>query len=287
MFDKFFVKNKGLFYEDYSLEITLEILYLPGCLKERETLRMKPNSKEFYQWFFRFQDCTKHFLRFVDRKTLIDKENNLQSALNAIYLTGQSFSYFCCETKPSPEYNIFKDGDLFVGIYFPHHQIGDTFELTIGHNRSTLVVTDPNKVYLPLEDKYILPLQSLFFVSFSLRQTKGKARDVYFVKAMLNLPIMRALTESMLVFSLREKYYCTGEGFCSTRMKPWKQKPVEVEACLFVEHSHYAIKIQKAWREYLRRKRRKQICSEVRALPDLGIDYLDALKRFNKATEKQ
>ena len=103
--------------------------------------------------------CAKHLIRNVNPKDLI-KNNDFNKSMKRI-VDGNSFSLFCSLTN---ENRIPRNGDICLGFYFPNNNIGDEIIVNIGgQNISNLTITDTNKIYMPINDKFIIPLINLAF----------------------------------------------------------------------------------------------------------------------------
>ena len=244
----------------------------------------KPNSREFYRKFFRVQDRIKHFLRHVDKSLLVERSlnNALERLIKSSFLLSEERSFYFCHKTSGPNYRIDRKGDLLVGIYFPESQVGDTFELTVENCKfPSLIVTDPARVYLPLGDRYIFPMAAgSTFTQIKFRQTKGLPTNIYLIYTWMPTPFRPPLDTSKFVFQIKRTFYCLENGI-SYKMCDETQCE-DARRLTQIELEYYAVKIQRAWRNYVQRKRRKAICLQVRSIPGLGIDYFEGLKRFNK-----
>lgn len=104
--------------------------------------------------------CAKHLIRNVNPNDLI-KNNDLNKSIIRI-VDGNSFSLYCSLASE----NIIPrgEGDICLGFYFPNNNIGDEIIVNIGgQDISNLTITDTNKIYMPINDKFIIPLISLAF----------------------------------------------------------------------------------------------------------------------------
>lgn len=222
--------------------------------------------RDIYQKFFRIQDCAKHFFRHVDKKKLIDPRHN---SINKAFARLDDFSFSFYTSRLVGDV-IPRIGEIVAGIYFPGKKIGDVFTLQIGGYTSNIVVTDPNKIYLPLGDEYILP-QVHHPLNITLKKSTGEySKNIYIIYIFLPFVFSECVKNLDFVFKIRGLYY---NRSCSC---------YNCHPCREAEKDHYVRKIQRAWRSYRLRKMKKIVCASIRSTPGLGVDYFEAKERFEK-----
>ena len=130
---------------------------------------------------------SKHFLRNVEPQDLIDL-SDFHSSLSRVSLDNLYSFYADIQT----ETNISRQGDLLCGLYFPLNEPGDTIIITIGTNNFTLTIDNTNKIYLPLNDLFYIPILKLSFMEIHINNN----HPFYCIYMFLNNPIRNYLAKN-------------------------------------------------------------------------------------------
>lgn len=160
--------------------------------------------------------------------------------------------------------------DVCIGLYFPYHNIGDEIKInmcniTMSNDYEYLIkITDTNKVYLPNKDKKFLFL----YWDANMSVSGHNSAPFYIISACFDthfLDISRKFSPCYYQFNQHINLNLT-----------------------YAEEASAEI-IQKAWRNYRRRKTLnvwksniKEVNNEIKYMPDFGINYYKAMNDFNK-----
>ena len=239
-------------------------------------------DKKFSNFITNIHERTQHFFKYVDRQALID------SAYLCSSCEWKSFSRYKKERyiKTHPSYRLFhgssyvyyvtkchkicRAGDWVAGLYFPDHQ-GD--RITIGRF-PTFTITDTNQIYFPIENIHMFPLLN-YINALQVLTTSHKPFYVIYI-LLRHQKQRRAMVRSCFSFKINDNYeYRFGNGnYGKYKRDGW----IATVKC--PSNDYYAYIIQCAWWKYKYRKIMKQVHNEIKAIPELGIDYFIARTEF-------
>jgi hypothetical protein len=142
------------------------------------------------------------------------------------------------------------NGAIIAGFYFPNHNNGDIID--IGNN--IIQITDNTKIYFPVKNKYFM-FPTDYLVACIPINTPYKPFYVIYISHMVYLNNITIKSSNYKNF-----YYA-------------EEASAEI--------------IQKAWRNYRRRKTLnawksniKEVNDEIKYMPDFGINYYEAMNDF-------
>jgi hypothetical protein len=219
--------------------------------------------------------CTRSLFNKIDKNLYFNLNNeNLiidlfgRGFINEIHLAAyhkrgtinfpNPFSFYCTKIQCSFNKTIALNHTVYVGLYFPYHNIGDEIEITYqyyGFHKYIIKITDTNKVYLPYKNYQFIIQHGL-----STHYIKGHNGKPFYS---INLVPTSYVFDNCLCHERKIYFNLT-----------------------YVEEASAEI-IQKAWRNYRRRKTLnawksniEDVNNEIKYMPDFGINYYEAMNDF-------
>lgn len=186
---------------------------------------------------------------------------------------------------------IARHSDVVVGLYFPNALPGCEVRIVIGGELiSKLVIEDPTKIYLPIDNLLFINLICLQFHEVKIFYPSSDPFYVIGMRLDNDYRIYLATISHCQRIYHRQlclRYAGGMAGLSHTASsKPGERRP-ECKDCTTNSHlAYHANKIKRAWRYsiYLCKKAHKQkwklICQEIKAFPGRGVDYFEGKRRF-------
>lgn len=230
-----------------------------------------------------------NFLSVADPEKVISGQypecfTSIGPALKSTENSGYMYSLFACsretcERRECPCMGFQEKGQFLVGLCFPNAVRGEKIQLVDYYYGpkpiSELIITNPNKFYLPVYDCNPLFLSSTSLV-LSNMTFPGKRTKVYLVYMSLTHPLNLFWLKSIISMWVPKKEcnitYIWG-AVCYRYIKA---------GCHFNISDYFVRKIQRFWRKKKRDEKIKKINQEIRIIPDRGIDYFKAKERFEE-----
>jgi len=174
--------------------------------------------------------------------------------------------------------------DILSGLYFPNAQIGQVIRISIGpvdNIVSEFVITDPTKIYLPINNLLMISLLNLQFTN--VRVYSGNQGEYYVIGTLFDNDLRQYIAQNRHSFKIynKDSYFVLryGEGWILRENNNTIERTVHLD--------YHASKIQKNWKRYLKIKKVHKtkwtlVGQEIKALPERGVDYFTGKKRFEQ-----
>lgn len=227
----------------------------------------------------------KHYFRYVDREMFFSESeseiNNTKFATKfARLLQGYKYILYTNKCVPSIDgkYNLSWNQPTVAGLYFPNNSIGDKIDIIIRNYVFSIIITDTNKIYLPIDDEYFLHCNQIPYNEMIIRTNK-----VFYLVSVHYLKSTFMFSPFVYFLQNKKKYLQYKDGECILIDKP-------TNLYIYQEDEiGSAIIIQRAWKRYKNRWTQyytkwsnhiEEVNTEIRLLPDIGIEYFNALNEF-------
>ncbi len=239
------------------------------------------NYEDMNDFLTKIYMCTKHFFKYIDKDILFSKESSGSENVRRLITNNMSFTY---GVTLNPSKIINRDGDIVAGLYFPHQNIGDKINISIGPECvSTLYISDINKIYFPLYDD-----DFIFSICLSGHEIHVNTNIPYYVVSIyFNRKERRSLVANDCSIKIHklDKILTYNYGM----------------AHLYDDNGHmniynysrngYVKNIQKYWKTYKENKLKYldkwknniiEVNKEIEYMPEFGIEYFKHKNNFNK-----
>jgi hypothetical protein len=245
----------------------------------------------------------KHYFRYVDREMFFSESESksletrlglnipVYKILTMCYKYTRETQYTLYTKEMMPDNKIYYSQsssiDILAGLYFPNHDIGDKIDIYIEDDSmfppikiSTIIVDDKNRIYLPIDDEYFINICQLVYQYITIHTNK----PFYIVSMILNCKIRNSVREyrNVSYFLKRQKKYVYIDNNTVLHLIDYPSINLYQE-----DEIDSAIIIQRAWKRYKERKiytkwsnHIEEVNTEIRLLPDIGIEYFNALNEF-------
>lgn len=250
-------------------------------------------------WSFqiKYKDCdliTKYEkakdLDNAEQKTVIER-TVVSRGQSYNIIDGYSFSY---DVHLCTSSYVKRNFDILIGLYFPkeHYQVGDVLEVIIGPWKVCEIKLDKlDKIYKPIYDTFWCLLISLQYYKVEVKLVNQDIQDnqdrpFYAIGLQCESDPRRALAQRGHEYVLPNgKVMRYMGGFSQTVDIPDYVEKLGLERYNFYPYIYFANMIKRNMRSYVYRqkvmRKKKAVFGELKALPDLGIDYFEAMSRFS------
>jgi hypothetical protein len=243
----------------------------------------------------------RHYFRYVDREMFfsesesksletrcgLDIEQYKLVVMYYKYTRETQYTLYTKEMTPDNKIRLSRElTDILAGLYFPNHDIGDKIDIYIEDGRyspikiSTIIVDDKNRIYLPIDDEYFINICQLMYQYITIHTNK----PFYIVSMILNMKSRNLVFDHRHVsyFLKRQKKYVYIDNNTVLHLIDCPSINLYQE-----DEIGSAIIIQRVWKRYKERQiytkwsnHIEEVNTEIRLLPDIGIEYFNALNEF-------
>jgi hypothetical protein len=188
---------------------------------------------------------------------------------------------------------IYEPHDILAGIYCPYHNIGDIIDVLysdgIYSRISTINITDPNKIYLPIDNEQFILYHYLVNNKIIINTKTEKPIFVIWIK--LQSDVKEYLQNKTFAVELNQskEYLLYKNGGLKFRNDISKKYDIySYREDVYAQRS--ATIIQREYRKYKQRQQKEyykkwqynitKVNTEIKVLPNIGIEYFESMNEF-------